>query len=131
MGKRNYKYKNKQENRQFLEEHEFHAEGELDNVYEEVGADFAAEVPVPVRGAGVEYNAETQTTLSNTLGWVGLLFAIASWFVWPVLMGASAAILGFLAYKEGAKGLGRWSIAIGLIALAFNLIIAPFYFAAT
>lgn len=67
----------------------------------------------------------------TALGWVSLVFAIASWFLWPVLMGATSAVLGFIAYRQGAKGLGAWAMGIGLIAVALALVIVPFYYAVT
>lgn len=108
----------------------------LPDVNEEMAADFAVSSPVVHSERREDRNVE-RSERSDTrsggfaLGWVSLVFAIASWFIWPVLMGATAAVLGFIAYRQGARGLGGWSMAIGLIALALNLIIVPFYYAIT
>ncbi|MBH5318110.1 hypothetical protein I6N90_09850 [Paenibacillus sp. GSMTC-2017] len=111
---------------------------QLDNVNEEVGADFAHGLPVPspnsVRVDNRSYDVVEDVdvnTSSSTLGYVSLIFAIASWFIWPVLMGATAAVLGYLAYRQGSQGLGGWAITIGLIAVALNVIIVPLYYALT
>lgn len=64
-------------------------------------------------------------------GWAGLVLAILSWFVWPVLLGATAAVVGFLAFRQGARGLGVWSITLGLIAVAAYLVLIPIYYAIT
>lgn len=105
---------------------------------EEMGADFAYGMPAtPVvhdraghDRAGEEPTQAAATESSGTaVGWAALVLAIASWFVWPVLMGATATVLGFIAYRQGAKGLGAWSMAVGLAALALNLIIVPLYYA--
>ncbi|NIK77417.1 hypothetical protein FHS15_002553 [Paenibacillus castaneae] len=107
------------------------------NVNEEMGADFAVSSPVghlersEDRHVERAHPVETTQTTGYRLGWVALVFAVASWFVWPVLMGATAAVLGFIAYRQGSGGLGAWSMAIGIIALALNLIIVPFYYAVT
>lgn len=105
---------------------------EADNVNEEMGADFAYDGPM-VRNDREDVVAERDETESGgmTLGWVALVFAAVSWFIWPVLMGATATVLGFIAFRQGAKSLGGWSMGIGLSALALNLIIVPFYYALT
>lgn len=109
---------------------------DLNNVNEEMAADFAVSNPVVHaerrEDRYVERTDREETRSAGyTLGWVSLVFAIASWFIWPVLLGASAAVLGFMAYRQGARGLGGWSMAIGIIALALNLVIVPFYYAIT
>lgn len=63
-------------------------------------------------------------------GWVALLFAVCSWFIWPVLLGGTAAVLGFVAFSQGSRGLGILSMALGLIALTVYLILIPLYFLA-
>ncbi|REK77387.1 hypothetical protein [Paenibacillus paeoniae] len=106
------------------------------NVNEEMGADFAYGMPVThteriasrPEQAGQEVVTESK---GYALGWVSLVFAIASWFIWPVLMGATSAILGFIAYRQGARALGVWSMSLGLIAVVLNLVIVPFYYALT
>ncbi|WP_078498712.1 MFS transporter [Paenibacillus selenitireducens] len=50
------------------------------------------------------------------LGWVALVFAIASLFFWPIIMGPTAAVLGFYAYRQGQRSMGTWSMVIGAIA---------------
>lgn len=106
------------------------------NLNEEMGAEFAVGSPYANSDLGEERHLESADRVDTDtsgygLGWVSLLFAVASWFVWPVLMGATAAVIGFIAYRQGARGLGGWAMAIGLIALALNLIIVPFYYAVT
>ncbi|WP_169081950.1 DUF4190 domain-containing protein [Paenibacillus sp. PL91] len=108
----------------------------LPDVNEEMAADFAVSNPaVHTERREDRYVERTERADARTggyaLGWVSLVFAIASWFIWPILMGATAAVLGFIAYRQGARGLGGWAMAIGLIALALNLIIVPFYYAIT
>lgn len=108
---------------------------QMANINEEMGADFAYGLPAAhverIAGRNHDHAAEGVETESGgyALGWVSLVFAIASWFVWPVLLGATSAVLGFIAYRQGAKGLGGWAMAIGLIAIALNLVIVPLYFA--
>ncbi|WP_138753361.1 DUF4190 domain-containing protein [Paenibacillus sinopodophylli] len=106
------------------------------DVNEEMAADFAVGNPVVHTERREDRHVERAERTSErsdgyALGWVALVFAIASWFIWPVLIGASATVLGFIAYRQGARGLGGWSMAIGLIALALNLILVPMYYAIT
>ncbi|WP_139994404.1 DUF4190 domain-containing protein [Paenibacillus paridis] len=105
------------------------------DVNEEMAADFAVSQPGLYGERSEDRHVERvePEALSGgyALGWVSLVFAIASWFIWPVLMGATSVVLGFIAYRQGARGLGGWSMAIGLIAVALNLIIVPFYYAIT
>ncbi|SFE35380.1 hypothetical protein SAMN04487969_10294 [Paenibacillus algorifonticola] len=103
------------------------------NINEEMAGEFTAGAPVPVsyvprsESKREDKDAVRDDTGGVALGWVGLVFAIASWFLWPALMGAAAAVLGFIAYRQGAKGLGSWAITIGLIAFALAVVIIPLY----
>lgn len=108
----------------------------IKNTNEEMGSDFAVSNPAVHRESKEDRHVERAErtdaeTGGNALGWVSLVFAIASWFIWPVLLGATAVVLGFIAYRQGARGLGGWSMAIGIVALALNLLIVPFYYAIT
>lgn len=110
---------------------------QMANVNEEMGADFAYGMPTThVERVAARHGRDGEDeagakSAGVPLGWVSLIFAIASWFVWPVLLGATAAVLGFIAYRQGARGLGGWAMGIGLVALALNLIIVPFFYALT
>lgn len=105
----------------------------LANFNEEMGADFAYGMPIAHTERAVSRADEEVVSESSgsALGWVSLIFAIASWFVWPVLMGLTSAVLGFIAYRRGARALGVWSMTLGLIAVVLNLVIFPFYYALT
>lgn len=90
----------------------------------ELSAELSADVVSP-------YNGEMEradTTAGRVIGWVALAFAVASWFLWPVLMGATAALLGWFAYRQGSKRLGGWAVGIGLVALAAYLALLPLYY---
>lgn len=111
---------------------------ELNNVNEEMSADFAVGAPGAYKERDRKDNGYVAIDEGNdvrsggyALGWVALVFAIASWFVWPVLLGATSVVLGFIAYRQGARGLGGWTMAIGLLAVVMYLVIVPFYYAIT
>ena len=74
-------------------------------------------------------NGEVQAIEGNqALGWAGLVFAIASWFIWPLIMGVVAIVLGIMAYNSESRTLGGWAVGLGAATLAFNLIIVPLYY---
>lgn len=63
----------------------------------------------------------------RAVGWVAFILAIISLFVYPVLMGAGAIVLGIIAYVQGSRALGGWSVVIGGIALISYLVLVPYY----
>lgn len=66
-------------------------------------------------------------TRNKAVGYVALFVALASLFVWPVLLGISGIVLGVIAFLMGNKRLGSWSIALGFIAVAAYFLLVPYY----
>lgn len=66
-------------------------------------------------------------TGGRTVGWIGLVLAIASLFIYPVVLGMAALILGITAFVQGSRALGGWSAVIGGIALIAYFVIVPYY----
>ncbi|GGG10500.1 hypothetical protein [Paenibacillus abyssi] len=103
----------------------------------EIAYPAGASVPIKVRdeeerSTSVVSSANASTRAAGrSMGWTALGFAIASWFMWGVLLGATAAVLGFVAYRQGSRSLGVWSISLGLIAVATNLVLIPLYYLVT
>ncbi|MFB9325456.1 hypothetical protein ACFFSY_05920 [Paenibacillus aurantiacus] len=98
--------------------------------------EMAAEFAVPVTGLNRrsrsrEESVRATRSAGRAAGWTGLIIAIMSWFVWPVLLGLSAAFIGFVAFRQGSRGLGVWSMTLGLIAAASYLVLIPLYYALT
>ncbi|WP_020615611.1 hypothetical protein [Paenibacillus daejeonensis] len=91
----------------------------------ELSAELSADVPAYGHHEDME---RADAAAGRVIGWTALAFAIASWFLWPVLMGAASALLGWFAYRQGSKTLGIWSIVIGLVALAAYLALLPLYY---
>ncbi|GGG56451.1 hypothetical protein [Paenibacillus radicis (ex Gao et al. 2016)] len=98
---------------------------------EEMASDFAvgSTVSYVPRKEKEETVVEREESGGAALGWVALVFAVASWFLWPILMGLSSVALGYMAYRQGARALGGWAIAIGLIAVLLSAVIVPLYYA--
>jgi hypothetical protein len=102
----------------------------------EFNEEAAAELAVPVSAAnadnvrGLQKDATVKTrSAARAVGWTALVLAVLSLFVWPVLLGGTAAVVGYVAFRQGSRGLGAWSITLGLIAAMVYLILVPIYYA--
>ncbi|NQX65418.1 hypothetical protein HQN90_04680 [Paenibacillus alba] len=113
--------------------------------------EYAAEITAPspprriqyaepyARSGAVSQNAQSEVsdeeieelvevvTRNKAVGYIALFVALASLFVWPVLLGISGIVLGIIAIVMGNKGLGSWSIALGFIAAAAYFLLVPYY----
>ncbi|MFS0861575.1 DUF4190 domain-containing protein [Fredinandcohnia sp. 179-A 10B2 NHS] len=94
----------------------------------------AAEVAGPInygparRESNNTGNNTGDNAMSGTgLGWLALALSIISLFVMPVLMGAAGIIIGFIARRRGATGLGAWAIGIGAVSIIVGIFILPFF----
>ncbi|NOV03462.1 hypothetical protein [Paenibacillus planticolens] len=65
-------------------------------------------------------------TRNKAVGYMALFVALASLFVWPVLLGISGIVLGVIAFFMGNKGIGTWSVVLGFIAVAAYFLLVPF-----
>ncbi|SEB41295.1 hypothetical protein [Paenibacillus sp. GP183] len=74
--------------------------------------EFAEEIAVP------SVDKSANLSRSKRIGYAALILALLSMFIWPVILGPAAIILGFMAYSGGKRGLGSWSIALGLLSFA-------------
>ncbi|GAA0341341.1 hypothetical protein GCM10008967_34650 [Bacillus carboniphilus] len=93
---------------------------------EEASAEVAAPIAAP-RTAN-RYDTEDETaTGGKGLGWVGIALSILSLFWLPVLFGGAGIVLGFIARRRGAEGLGATAIGIGAAAIIISLFLAPFF----
>ncbi|MEB3100669.1 hypothetical protein [Ferviditalea candida] len=116
-------------------------EGEsgLGGAAEENDTEFAAEAtplgPEAHRLIEPEDDRPDQNRAANTgarqatpwVGWLALALAIASLFMWPAVLGPAGAVLGLMAYFQGSRSLGIWSMVIGIIAFVAYVAIVPYY----
>ncbi|MBW4080113.1 DUF5353 domain-containing protein [Paenibacillus sp. S150] len=95
--------------------------------------EYAAEIsPLPahvqrthIRGA--EAKEETgESSGRPSIGYIGLGFGIVSLFIWSIIMGPVAAVLGFYAYANGQKTAGAWAIGLGIISTLSYFVMIPF-----
>lgn len=61
------------------------------------------------------------------LGWTAMILALVSLFILPSILGPAAVVLGAFAYARGRKGLGAWSVVIGLISFVSYVLLAPMF----
>lgn len=67
-------------------------------------------------------------TGGRVMGAIALALSILSLFYSPILFGAAGIIVGFIARRRGANGLGNWAMGIGVVSLIIGLFIAPFFY---
>lgn len=103
-------------------------------------ADFSEETAAEVApGLGYLGRADTERprtfdrpteegTGGKVMGTIALALSILSLFYSPVLFGAAGIIIGFIARRRGANGLGNWAMGIGVVSLIIGLFIAPFFY---
>ncbi|AZK46856.1 hypothetical protein [Paenibacillus lentus] len=65
-------------------------------------------------------------TAGRTVGYVGVGLGIASFFIWSIILGPLAAIMGFYAYSQGNRTSGAWAIGLGAIATLSYFFLMPF-----
>lgn len=93
---------------------------------EETSAEIAAPVRLD-RGRVRNYDMAETTTGGRGIGFAALILSILSLFVAPILFGAAGIVLGFIARRRGAEGLGNWAIGLGAISIIVGIFIVPFF----
>ncbi|MHA6530324.1 hypothetical protein [Paenibacillus sp. BAC0078] len=94
--------------------------------------EYAAEVtplPAHVQRTHIKDAEDTQDETqsdSRTLGYTGLGFGVVSLFIWSVILGPIAAILGYFAYARGQKTSGAWAIGLGIVSTLSYFVMIPF-----
>ena len=92
---------------------------------EETAAEIAAPVPLVHRRDREESRERAEG--GTGMGWAALVLSILSLFVMPILFGAAGIVLGFIARRRGAEGLGAWAIGIGALSIVVGIFILPFF----
>jgi hypothetical protein len=92
---------------------------------EEYAAEVAPGSPVVKR----DEDKGEQKVINNSgriSGYVGIAAGIASLFMWSIVLGPIAAVLGFFAYMNGSKTTGIWSIGLGALETLSYFAFIPF-----
>lgn len=95
--------------------------------------EYAAEIsPLPAqvhRTASREAEHTTGRVNDNderAIGYIGLGFGVVSLFIWSIIMGPIATVLGYYAYARGQKTAGAWSMGLGIVSTLSYFILIPF-----
>ncbi|WP_163539615.1 DUF4190 domain-containing protein [Gracilibacillus sp. YIM 98692] len=123
----NPKYEsNKGDSNQFVSTDELYA---LDEAYRreaETSQELSAgEFNQPIEST--EQESEMKSDVNTAFGWAGLILAIASFFIWPLIMAIGGIILGFVSRRQGAETLGNAAIVVAIISLLISLIFIPMF----
>ncbi|WP_453994950.1 DUF4190 domain-containing protein [Bacillus nitroreducens] len=94
---------------------------------EETAAEVAAPINYGTTNREVRKTTDDNVASGTGLGWLALALSIISLFVMPVLMGAAGIIIGFIARRRGATGIGAWAIGIGAVSIIVGIFILPFF----
>ncbi|WP_018753292.1 hypothetical protein [Paenibacillus sanguinis] len=62
----------------------------------------------------------------RTVGYVGVGLGIVSLFMWSIILGPLAAVMGFYAYNQGQKTSGAWGIGLGIVSTLSYFVLMPF-----
>jgi hypothetical protein len=95
--------------------------------------EYAAEVSPPLtqlqRTSGSDTEKkETAGENSNSkgMGYIGLAFGIASLFIWSIITGPIAVVLGYYSYARGQKTAGAWAMGLGIVSTLSYFVMIPF-----
>lgn len=90
--------------------------------------EYAAEVAPPMETSARGVNDDDAAGLSagRTAGYVGLVMGIAALFMWSVILGPIATVVGYYAYSKGSRTTGAWSMGLGILATLSYFILIPF-----
>ncbi|WP_100488618.1 hypothetical protein [Sporolactobacillus pectinivorans] len=61
------------------------------------------------------------------MGWLSLVLSVAALFFLPIVLGIAGIIIGYIAFREGARTLGGWAIGIGAAAILIQLLSPLFW----
>ncbi|MCK8487868.1 hypothetical protein M0651_11855 [Paenibacillus sp. MBLB2552] len=78
------------------------------------------------RDADRTERADGARTAGRTVGYVGVGLGIASLFMWSIILGPLAAVMGFYAYSQGNKTSGAWAIGLGIVSTLSYFVLMPF-----
>lgn len=91
---------------------------------EETASEFSADERL--REQDPEEEAD-RTDAGKGIGTLALILSITSLFLVPLLLGTASIICGAVAISRGARGLGIWATAIGIVSVLSTLIFSPYF----
>lgn len=95
--------------------------------------EYAAEIsPLPAHVHRISNREAEPAAGSRTeskerkIGYIGLGFGVVSLFIWSIILGPIAAVLGYYAYARGQKTAGAWSMGLGIVSTLSYFVLIPF-----
>lgn len=96
--------------------------------------EYAAEVSPPLvrqPGTSDSYGSEVRQSAgehndSRTMGYIALGFGVVSLFIWSIIAGPVAVVLGYNAYTRGQKTAGAWAMGLGIVSTLSYFVMIPF-----
>ncbi|MDA7026927.1 DUF4190 domain-containing protein [Bacillus sp. CLL-7-23] len=98
-----------------------------DNYLEETAAEVAPRYGMENDRNGGTAENETSAAGGRVTGYIALALSIISLFMLPVLLGIAGIIVGFIARRQGATGIGAWAMGIGVVSVVLGIFLAPFF----
>jgi hypothetical protein len=71
----------------------------------------------------VSPHGSTQVTAARVCTIIAFVLAVVALFVFPVIFGPIAIVLGIVAYVKGDRPLGMWAIVAGVVGLAVGMLL--------
>lgn len=103
---------------------------------EEAGAELVPELPQTEGGSrnrltavdeDKEFTESEESDMGGrTMSWIGLAVSVLAFFMFPIVLGAVGALLGFFGYRQGAGNIGIWAMGLGALAIVGSLLLTPF-----
>jgi hypothetical protein len=84
--------------------------------------EYATEI-VPDNNEIKEKDREHRHEAVTTYGWIGIVLSFLSFLVWPLFLGITGIVLGFVSRSKGADTLGNIAIGLGVVAILLRLFI--------
>lgn len=88
----------------------------------------AQEIVEPVGRREGETDDADDRSGGNGLGVTALILSFVSIFFLPAILGPAGIIVGYIAFRSGARTTGIWAMVIGAFALVMSLFVLPTYF---
>lgn len=126
MGK-DKKHKHKKNNLKVIDTNRSRVDYPRKELHEEYASEVAPPVGTDVRTRNHgDHKVEEGASTGRMAGYIGLVMGIASLFMWSVILGPVAAVIGYYAYSQGSRTLGSWSMGLGILATISYFVLIPF-----
>jgi hypothetical protein len=95
----------------------------------ETAAEIAPDYRTREEGRSPVSEPERENNKGGGVGMTALGLSILSLFLLPYLLAPIGLVLGYLAFRRGARTMGVWAMVIGVAAILGAIVIYPFFIA--